>query len=90
MWIYKPGLQNIDSSIFELIGKSLFIAQKYEMTCKEIISMFLAIETVLVPSKNASLEEFISYSERLRNMFMGQLHSSISAFRRGDYAKVQR
>ena len=73
MWLEKSGLNQIDDSIFEIIGKALFIAQKYEITCKDIVSMFLAIETVLVPNTNASLDEFISYSERLRKLFLGQL-----------------
>ena len=59
----------MDDDDFVLIGKALFLAQKFEMTCKDILAWILAAQR-LSESAGPTLEEFASHSDELRRLFL--------------------
>ena len=73
MWIVRNYLSKMDDESFRIIGKALFVAQKFEMTCKDTLEWFLVVQNVVIAGVPFLGEEHLAYSEKLEKLFLGQI-----------------
>ena len=71
MWLITDHLPESEE-IPAVIGRTLFVCQKYEITCKDIIS-WLETTRSLVDKKIEFLsEEYLSYVDKLHKILLGR------------------
>jgi len=71
MWFVTNDLRN-NTSIFMLFGKSIFISQKYENTCKDIIKWFHATMVLIKGEYEIFSNEYFDYTDKLIKLSLGR------------------
>lgn len=75
MWLVIDQLYK-ENKIFHIYGKALFLAQKYENTCKEIIRWFKISEVLYTTKMQIDTNELKDYCSELVKISLGQtIHS---------------
>ena len=75
MWLVKSNFN--EQEVFSIYGKALFISQKFEIECKDIIRWFQAVNIVFEEKVDFMSEEYVSYCEKLSNIMLGRSIESI-------------
>lgn len=75
----KIDYVNSQEKIFSIYGKTIYIAQKFESTCKEILRWFQLVNIIKEKESTIDFNDFNSYSEKLSKLLLG---SSINSFER--------
>jgi hypothetical protein len=80
MWLLKKNFTT-EKEVFCICGKALFLTQKFEKTCKEIINWLQIVDTLLAKKLEFMSDEYMDYCSKLSNMLLGSSIKSIDKIR---------
>jgi hypothetical protein len=70
MWLLPQNLDML-SKKSEIIGKATLICQKFEVTCKDVISWFETVRVLEEGTVEFLSDEYLSYVDTLHNILLG-------------------
>ena len=78
MWLTHRDLQNAEP-LAPMLGKALLVCQKFEATCKDIISWLELTRAVTVDGLEFLGQDYMSYVDRLHAQLLGRAISTLRA-----------